>query len=420
MCLHDVWRDCACNPEKRLEYERKVLEMMRIYRLLAYMVAMFLTFNMYSLAQPEGQPVRLGVSASVEATDNRDAAVSQKTSNMDVFLRPYVEFRMNTGMTQLHLLYEPGLRYRTEPGDSQNDVELHHRLDLALFHGISERSRVRFNNTFLKIEDPRIAEGGAILRENRSYMVNTARASFNYDLGRLSNIDLQAHNQIRLYDESRIARLSDKVENGLGVDYRLQLTPTMRALFNGAYGMYSFKDDGVRSRDFEGLSGSAGLEYVFTTQVIGSLVGGVQSRSYDDERLEMSDNLYLQGNVSGMLTQDLRMGIVAGTGVRDADVYPYASQEYVELRGFVDSKLSPAITLRIGATVRQSSYDSHPMLNLPGGSEDVVVGDAQVSYQLTEQASILVGHRIEDISADQGLSNSYTRNTSRVGMRMDF
>ncbi len=390
-------------------------------RLMQFTIVALVMCVTVSYAKQEGQPLRFGVSASVEATDNRDATESNKESNVDVFLRPYVAFHIDREVTSLHFRYEPGLRYRTEPGDDQNEFDLHHRLTLSLRQALNPRARVRASNTFLKIDDPQIAEGGAVLRADRSYILNTARAALNYDLGELSNLDLTVHNQIRRYDDSQIAILTDKNEIGVGVDFRHTLTPTIRALANAHYDSYSFKSDGLRSRDFDSITGTLGLEYVFTPQIIGSFSGGMQTRSYDDAAFETDDNIHVVAELSGTITPDLRVGGTAGFGVRDSDVYPYPSQEYTEVRGYANMNVSPAITLRGALTYRASTYDAYPQLGLGGGDEDLIVADAQLTYRLTELASLLAGHRYEDISADDGLrSGSFTRNTTRLGVRLDF
>jgi len=246
------------------------------------------------------------------------------------------------------------------------------------------------------------------------------RGALNYDLGHLSNVDLAVHSQIRRYDNSQLAILSDKNELGLGVTLRHTLTPTLRGLANAAYDTYSFKDDGFRSRDFDSITGTLGLEYVFTPQVIGSLSAGMQTRSYDASVLNTDDNIHVRGELSGTLNPDLVVGITAGVGVRDSDVYPYPSQEYAEVRGYANMRLSPVFSLRGALTYRASSYDAYPALGLFGGDEDVMVVDAELTYRINEVASALVGHRYEDIRADEGLSESFTRNTTRAGIRLDF
>ncbi len=366
----------------------------------------------------EGQPLRFGVSASVEATDNRDAVERDKESNVDIFVRPYVAYHLDGESTLLHLRYQPSIRYRMEPGDDQNEIDLHHRLTLRARHAFTQRARARLTNTFLLIEDPQIEEGGAIMRADRSYILNTLRAALNYDLGALSNIDLSLQSQIRRYDDDDIAIRSDKDEIGVAVDFRQSLTPTLIGLVHAAFDSYSFEDDGFRSRDFDSITASLGIEYVFIPELIGSFQVGLQTRSYDESGLETDDNIYVRAELSGNLSPDLRLGVTTGYGARDADVYPYASQEFAEIRGFADMNLTALLSLRGALTYRASSYDALP--GLPGGDEDVLVVDAQLNYNLNEISSLFVGHRYEDVSADTQLSGSFSRNTTRGGFRLDF
>ncbi len=381
---------------------------------------MMTTSTAWVWAAFEGRTILYTVNASVEATDNRDATEQDKNSNVDVFLRPRIEFRLDSGMTFFSALYEPSLRYRMDAGDDQNEIDLLHRFELALRHALTDRARVRLSNTFLKIEDPRIEEGGAVLRADRSYILNTARVGIDYHLGRVSNLDLSVHNQIRRYDDDLIANLSDKDETGVQLAYRRELLPTLRVLATGAYRMYGYEDDGFRSRDFDTVIGMLGLEYLFTPQVMGSVSAGLQNRSYDDGLFASDDNVYVAAEVSGTLSPDVRMGILAGVGVRDADVFPYPSQEYQEVRGYTDINLTALLVLRMAATYRLSTYDAYPLLGLPGGDEDILVLDAQLTYRLAETISIMCGHRFEDISADDNLSGSFTRNTTRAGVSVSF
>ncbi|MFU8779765.1 MAG: hypothetical protein ACNA71_01910 [Kiritimatiellia bacterium] len=107
----------------------------------------------------EGQPLRFGISGMVESNDNRDATESDKNSTLDIFLRPYIAYHVDAEATRIHLRYQPGLRYRTEPGDNQDEVDLQHAATLQIQHAFSLRSRGRLSNTFTKIDDPKI-EGG--------------------------------------------------------------------------------------------------------------------------------------------------------------------------------------------------------------------------------------------------------------------
>jgi hypothetical protein len=368
-----------------------------------------------------GSPVRYGTILSVESTDNRDATETDEQSNVDVFLSPYVEVVTDSGMTSWDFRYEPSLRYRSEPGDNQNDTELHHYLTLKLRHELGARSRVRLSNNFMQIEDPQIEEGGAIQRADRSYTLNTLRGALNYDLGRLSNIDIGMISQIRSYDDEAIATLSDKNELGGVIAYRRVMTELVNLLGHVAYTMYAYEDDGLRSRDFDMIRGSLGLEFTFNPQLSGSVSGGAQSRSYDSDALDDESNGYVEALLSGTLNPDLIIGLDGSVGVRDADVYPYPSQEYAEIRGFFDWDMTMAFALRGAMTYRMSTYDAYAALALPGGDEETLVVDVTLQYKVSELASFTLGHRVEDITADDSLlSGSYTRNTSRAGMQLHF
>ncbi len=372
-------------------------------------------------AEQTGQALRFSVSASVEASDNRDAAETDEVSNEDFYLRPRIELGMGSDTSFLSGYYEPSFRYRTEPGDDQNEFEVLHRLELAMRHAFSERARLRITEHFRKIEDPQVQEGGSILRADRSYFLNEVRVGLNYDLGRLSNIDLLAHNRIRRYDEDDVAALSDKDESGVAVAFRHTLAPKLQGLLRGAYRMYGYEeDDTLFSRDFDTVIGSVGAEYLFTPQVIGTLAVGMQSRMYDQDELDSDDNAHVRGELSGELSPELRVGMSAGFGVRDADVFPYPSQEYTEVRGFSEMNLTSLLRWKLAATYRTSTYDPYPELGLAGGDEDIMVLDTQLSYQFSDPASFMVGYRIEDVSADDTLSGSFTRNTARAGIQASF
>ena len=364
--------------------------------------------------------LRFGVNVSVEYTDNRDSVPSDKDGNMDIFVRPYVAYHLDGVSTRLHLRYQPGLRYRSDPGDNQNDFDLNHRLTLGVTRTVTPRARVRLNNTFVKVEDPPIEEGGAILRAERGYMLNTLRTAFNYDIGHMSNLDLAARNQFRRFDDSEIASSLDRNNIGFDLEFRHGVSHTVIALFSAAYDAYSLKRDEDRSRDFDSLTASAGMEYLFLPELIGSLTVGGQTHSYDDPELQTGDNLYVRAELSGNVGYKLRMGITTGYGVRDADIARHASQEYIEARGFANYDVTAKLTIRGALTYRNSTYDAKPDLEWVGGDEDVIVIDAQITYKINDMMSIYAGHRFEDVSADEGLSASFTRNTMRLGMLLDF
>lgn len=365
-----------------------------------------------------GQPVRFSVGVAAESTDNRDATEENEQDNVDYFLRPRIDLYLGDASSLFDFYYAPALRYRTEPGDNEDETDLQHHLGLNLRHGLSERLRLRLSDRLSITDDPQIEENGSVVRGDQSYVANTVEAALNYDLFRYSNLDLMVRNRIRRFDEDAIAALSDEDETSVRIQHRRSLTPTLRTLLTGEYRMYSYADSVAYSRDFDSVVLAAGLENSFTENVIGSLSVGWQTRDHDDEDIDVDDKPYVRGEISGQLNPDLRIGAVAGYGIRDSDAYPYPSQEYTDFSGFAHANLTQKLRLQVAGTYRLSTYEA--IGARPGGDENVLVGDIALSFHAMPSLSLMVGYRLEDIDADDGVGASYTKNTARVGATLSF
>ncbi len=372
-----------------------------------------------SAQQPgEGRPLQLSVGVMAVATDNRDASAGDKQENVDVFLRPRLALYAGTEALLMDLYYEPALRYRSEPGDDQDETDLQHLFGVNLHYALSERLRLRASDQFSATDDPAIMERGSVRRGDQSYIWNRFEAGLNYDLFQYSNIDLLVRNRIRRYDDDTVAALSDIDETSVGVQHRHSLTPTLRTLVSSEYRTYSYGDNHLLDRDFDSFVIAGGFENVFSAKVVGSIVAGWQTRDYSNPALDSEGKPYVRAEISGMLNPDLRVGAVAGFGLRDSDAYPYASQEYKDFRGFADHHLTPKILLRVAGTYRISTYESLGLF--PGGDETTLVGDAEVVFHVADALSIMAGYRFEDVDSDAGVGASYTKNTGRIGASVQF
>ncbi len=367
----------------------------------------------------EGRPLKLSVNVLATATDNRDATATDKTDNIDIYLRPRASYNVGTEAMLLDFFYEPGLRYRSEPGDDEDQTDFQHLLGINLRYSASERLRLRFSNRLSVSDDPAIIERGSVVRGNQGHVLNQARAGLNYDLFRYSNLDLQLMNSIRRYDDDDVATRSDVDETGFRVQHRRSLTPTLRTLISGEYRMYTYNDDLLLDRDFESFVAAGGLENAFSENTVGSIIAGWQTRDYDDSVFDSEGKPYVRAEISGLLNPDLRVGAVAGFGLRDSDAFPYASQEYKDFRGFADIFVTPSVLLRLAATYRLSTYEQLGLF-LPGGDETTLIGDVEIVFNMTESVAFMTGLRVEDVDSDAGVGASYTKNTGRLGASVFF
>ena len=383
-------------------------------------------------AQESGKavnPVRFSVSSLAKATDNRDAVAEDETDNVDYYVRPKLELVYETEVSRLDVHYIPAFRFRTEPGDNDDESTWEHDFGLAASRAVSDRLRLRLNAVVIVQDDPEIEEGGITMRGDQSYIRSIVKAGFNVDLMKYSNLDISVENRIKSYDEDIVAMASDEESTTLTAAHRHQMTTTLRSLLTGSYSLYSYDSASVLERDFTSGMAAIGLENSFTPNLLGSISVGAQTREYDDDGLDSDTAPYVHASLEGLLGEDTRVGGSLGMGVRDSDAYPFASQEYSQLQAFMDASLSAKLKLRVSATYRVSTYDAD---NVPTGvtlsdvdaispdvladssaDETTVVGDAQLTFVATENASIFVGVRIEDIDSEVG--QSYTKNTGRIG-----
>lgn len=365
-----------------------------------------------------GQPVHLSVGVAAVATDNRDAQATDKQDNVDIYLRPRLDVAIGSETSMLDLFYEPALRYRTEPGDSQNETDLQHQFGAKMSRSVSERLRVRLADHLAITDDPAIEDNGRVMRGDQSYIYNQAEAGLNFDVFRFSNLDVLLQSRIRRYDEDDVATLSDVDVMSARVQHRHSLSPTLRTLLTGEYRTYGYSDNPLVNRDFDSAIAAIGLENMFTPQVIGSVSAGWQTREYAEEDLDSEGKPYVNAEISGQMGATLRLGAVAGYGLRDSDAYPYASQEYTELKSFADVNLMPKVLLRVAGTYRISTYE--PLGPLVGGDENTLIGDAELVFTVADNASLIAGFRMEDVDADAGVGVSYTKNTARIGASLGF
>jgi len=378
-------------------------------------------------AEEAGQPVRFSVGTSAQMTDNRDAVSANQKSNVDLYVRPRLDVVHEAEDFRLDLYYVPAYRYRTEPGDTEDDTTWQHDFGCIASHSVSPRTRLRLNEYFSLQDDPAVEEGGITFRGDQSYIRNVVEAALNYDVMKHSNIDFALLNRIKRYDEKNVASRSDEDETRAKIEHRYQLNETLSTLLTGAYSIFAYDNTRGLDRDFNSVIGAVGLQNAFTPNTLGSLSVGGQSREYSDSGLGSDTMPYVRASLEGLLQSDLRVGAVLGHGVRDADAYPFASQEYTEFRGFANADIGSRTKLRGSATYRLSTYDEGDVpsgataADFPkatSGDETTIVGDIEVAFQAMEHVAFFAGHRYEDIDSDVG--QAYTKNTSRIGASLSF
>lgn len=379
-------------------------------------------------AEVEGRPWAISMDVSGQYTDNRDSAPVNEQSNFDLYLRPRLDVFKYTDQSRYDIYYIPEFRFRSDPVEGQDDTELFHDLGVEVKHLFSERTTGRISDRFRYTDDSSAKSGGSTVRSNENYIQNRLDALLNFDVMEYSNLDLWGTWYFRDYEEDLPSVVSDEDLIRLQAMLRWQLNDTLSSILMLRGDAYTYDHTSV-DRDSSSFLGAAGLRNSFSDLLSGSLMVGAQMRSYSDSTIAGDGDTLPYGKftVEYRTMATTRFDLVGSLGLRDSDVYPFASQEYADITLGADWENEGRNWLIDGDLgYRTSSYDEDQLpssvdpTQLPAteGDENTTTVSAGVRYKFVDHASVAFRQLYEKV--DSEVASSYTKNTSVLSVNMDF
>jgi len=196
----------------------------------------------------------------------------------------------------------------------------------------------------------------------------------------------------------------------------------------GSLATRSFEEVFDIKRDFDTTTAAVGLEKVFNPELRAGMRAGAQVVSYDDDALDSETFPYGELEVRYSPSPGARVTGAVSHGVRDADVFPFATQEYTEFKARGEFEPAPSVTIGVAGTYRMSDYEDESLPELgvaeplatvvPTGDETTVVLRADVTVDVMTHSRIRVAQVFEDVDSD--VEVSFTKNTSTVEYEIDF
>ncbi len=389
------------------------------------MVVLAVSAGQLTAEESQGDRVRLSINARADFTDNRDAWEADEESNTDVYIRPRVDVLFESESTLFDLFYAPALRYRTNPSDIQNDMEVQHDLGATIKHRPSRRTALRLEEKLDITDDSEVTEGGRTFRGDQSYIANKLRLGVDHMVTRKTEVEVYAQNRIKRYDEDNMAERWDEDRTDAGVELIRHLGNNARVSAEGRYSTYGYENNGI-VRDFDSVLLAAGAEKGLSKHLTVGGQLGAQMQSYDDDGIDDSTNPFVSLYARGNTTPAFRLTGSVTHAVRDSDAYPFASQEYSEVRGIIDWDTTTLTTLTLSGTYRMSNYDdvipsAAPLVALlgePDGDETAIDVYGQVAFKVSDQMTVLLRQRFQDVDSDVWVS--YTKNTTTLELTKYF
>jgi len=372
-------------------------------------------------AEDVGRPFKFSIGTSGLWTDNRDSEPDGlEEDNFDLRVTPRLDFISRDERTSISLYYAPSYRYRSDPSATQNEDIFEHDLKLTFRRAVTKNLSIRAYDKFDFNDDPKI-EDGDTTRSDLSHIINTVDAGITYSFSQRTSIDVAGLYRIKRYDENEPVGIVDEDETSATAILRQQFTEKVTGLVLGRYSMYEFDDEPGLLRNFDSVLAALGIEAMLNSSLIAELQGGWQQVEYEDNTLDSATEPYVLVGIGGSPEQATRIKLQLRHGIRDADAYPYASQEYSEARIRFEWDAISALTFAAEGTYRISTYDDAPAgTSVSTGDEDTIVGQVDVTYRLRDRLTITAAQRYEDVDTELSMENDYVRNSTRIGATVSF
>lgn len=370
-------------------------------------------------------PLHLAVQVGAEATDNRDSAPRDEESNVDVKVTPRADLRLENGRSLLDGYYAPTFRWRSNPADVQNETELFHELGLELSHELSSLLEVNVREYYNLTDDPAITDGSGTLQRDGTYWMNRVQGALAVNLTSRLYSDLEAYNRIKRYDDELAASNLDEDMTSYGATLWYQVDRQLAALASVMVGQYGY-DDTVMQRDFDSLYLGVGCYRLMANDMRIEARGGVVNAAYKDDTLEDDTAPSIELALRPSPKAATRATLAAGTMLRDADLAPFASQEYTYVSGVVAHDVGSHLVVNGELRWSQGDYSVLPAgatgLGYRSGTEELVLVGAGLLYRVTENSDITLRYEFVTTDSSAGLATdrSYDRNSTWLGYRVSL
>lgn len=348
--------------------------------------------------------------------DNVYEAKSDKQDSFKIIEE--LEFLLNMDMEQTFFgaRYRPTFIYWTDR--DPDDTDFHHEADLVFAHNFTPRLSLNLKETLRIAELPELIDRGTIARENDDYTYNLLDGVLGYRLSDPTRIELGARHTLLRYKNDDVADTDDYdiVAVGLTVRHQLQRETAL----SGDLRLEETDYKNLDERSSASIFGGVGLEQIFSPNLVGSIRGGAQVKSFEDDAIDDETNPF--GDISLTYLPSPKTRITGGMGYSmfEADVYPFASQDRLVSFVSFSHDLTARIQLFLSGSYQLSQYNADQTLDDPAypkvdGDEEVLQASARMSYMLNRRNYLEASIQYLDFTSD--LREEFDRTRLELGWR---
>ncbi|HPG00586.1 MAG TPA: outer membrane beta-barrel protein [Kiritimatiellia bacterium] len=337
-----------------------------------------------------------------------------------------IEFLVNFSFTRTFV----SVRYRPNYVWWQNREPDHHDfnhdVDFVLNQNFSPRVTFSLTDTLRRGEIPESVDDNRIVREQDNFTYNAVNGTLGLLVMPQTKLEAAGRYLLLRYDNQDVADTEDFDLYVAGLTVRHQLVPetTLIGEMRGEEVSYEGPDRGSQSYYVGG-----GVEQTFSPNLLGSVRGGYQEKTFNDDNVGNESSPYVDLAVTFVPSPATRITANVGYSLFETDIYPYASQQRTLLAASLAHDLTARISFYLSGGYTIGDYSADQSVE-PGavtdGSEDLIQVSTRVTYKLNRSNYLEAGWQYQDFSSDvsyvdgSGLRSSYERNRIDAGWKVEF
>ena len=365
--------------------------------------------------------LRLGYDDNVYQSDG-EAGRPAKQESFRVIEELEVLVNLNLERTYLGLRYRPSVIWYADREEDSSDFL--HNLDLNFMHNFSPSVSVSLSESLQYSQLPELQDENFVVREDDDNFLNNMVATLSYKARPTTRIDLSGRHTMLRYSGDSPAKDDNNyysVVGGLTIRQELASLTTANADLRYKTVVYDEARDNA-NRDATSLFAGLGLEQTLTPQLIGSVRGGVEARSYDDEAYDDNNQPYAELSLTFLPTPATRITGSGSYSIYESDVARYMSQDraYLSLSAAHDFTAKLSFYLSVAYSLNQYEADYAMDAGLGDGEEKSLLASARLAYRVNRINWLEAGWQFVKLDSDIPGRVSYDRNRFDVGWKIQL
>jgi hypothetical protein len=394
---------------------------MKWLRWLCVVVFALLVIQDVARAAEGKRPYQVFNRLRVEYDDNVYQAETDKEDSIKIIEE--LEFHVNLDLenTFVSLRYRPSFVWWDNR--EEDDFDFQNEGDLVVNHEFSPRLTLSVVDTLRVGQQPELYERGILVRANEDFIYNAANATLGYLLRPTTRLDAAGRYIVLRYDTDELAATDDYDLYVAGLTLRHQVVQETALLLDCRAEQVEYDLD---TKGSQSLYGGAGIEQIFTKELVGTVRGGYQEKEFDDDAIDAESSPYADAVLTYLVSPATRITAGAAFSMYESDLSPFASQDRSQVFASVAWDVTARVSLYLSGAYTESDYSADAAVTpgLPDGTEELVQVSSRATYKVNRSNWIEAGWQYQDFATDYEDSVlarvPYERNRLDVGWKTQF